>query len=120
MNFIVRILISSLAVLIASYLLPGITITGNQLVTALLVAIVLAFLNSIIKPLLTLLTIPITVMTLGLFLLVINAFIILFTEKLVPEFHVRDFWSALWFSLVLSLTTSVLELFNKPSEKDKD
>jgi putative membrane protein len=77
-------------------------------VSALLVAVVLAFLNTIVKPILTILTIPITVVTLGLFLLVINALIVIFAEHLVPGFHVNGFWWALAFSLILSLFTSVL------------
>ena len=75
-----------------------------------MVAIVLAFLNAIVKPILTVLTIPITVFTLGLFLLAINAIIIIFAEKLVKDFHVQNFWWALWFSLILSLCTGVLNM----------
>lgn len=77
----------------------------------------LAFLNTIVKPILTLLTIPITVITLGLFLLVINALIIIFAEKLVPGFHVQGFGWAMLFSLVLSLCTGILNmLFGVDSE----
>lgn len=83
-------------------------ITVDSYSTTILVAIVLAFLNTIVKPILTVLTIPITVFTLGLFLLAINAFIVLFAEKLVSGFHVQSFWWALLFSLILSLFTSIL------------
>jgi putative membrane protein len=84
-----------------------------------MVAVVLAFLNAIVKPILTVLTIPITVVTLGLFLLAINAFIIIFAEKLVKGFHVDGFWQALLFSLVLSLCTGILNaLFGVKSEQD--
>lgn len=88
---------------------------------AILVAIVLAFLNQIVKPILTILTIPITIVTLGFFLLAINAFIILFAEKLVPGFHVKGFWYALLFSLILSVITGILNsLFGiKKEEKDQ-
>lgn len=87
---------------------------------AILVAVVLAFLNQIVKPILTILTIPITIVTLGFFLLAINAFIILFAEKLVPGFHVKGFWYALLFSLILSVITGILNsLFGiKKEEKD--
>lgn len=129
MNFIVRILISSFAVLITAYFLDGVTISDNQFysgsypelnkfTTALLVAIVLAFLNTIVKPILTILSLPITFFTLGLFLLVINALIILFADRLVDGFSVDGFWTALLFSLVLSLVSGFLELFNR--EKDKE
>jgi putative membrane protein len=128
MHFIIKLFISAVAVLITAYFLDGVTITNNQFysgdsielnrfTTALLVAIVLAFLNTIVKPLLTLLSLPITFFTLGLFLLVINAIIILFADKLVDWFKVDGFWTALWFSLVLSLVTSFLNLFNRKDEK---
>ena len=130
MNFIIKLLISAVAVLITAYFLDGVTIGNNQFyssnspeinrfTTALLVAMVLAFLNTIVKPILTILSLPITIFTLGLFLLVINALIILFADKLVDGFKVDGFWTALWFSLVLSLVSSFLNLFNKKEEDDK-
>jgi putative membrane protein len=76
--------------------------------TVVLVALVLAFLDAIVKPLLTLLTIPITIFTFGFFLLAINAFIILIATRLVPGFHVDGFWWALLFSIVLSVTNGFL------------
>lgn len=90
----------------AKLLSPHITV--DSYTTTLLVAIVLAFLNTIVKPILTILTIPITLFTMGLFLLAINAFIILFAEKLVTGFHVQNFWWALLFSLILSICTGIL------------
>jgi putative membrane protein len=75
---------------------------------AILVAVVLAFLNQVVKPLLTILTIPITVITLGFFLLAINAFMIILAGKLVSGFHVAGFWYALLFSLILSVITGIL------------
>lgn len=129
MNFLLKLFISAVAVIITAYFLDGVTIGNNQffitgspqlnkLLTALLVAIVLAFLNSIVKPVLTLLSLPITFFTLGLFLLVINALIILFADKLVDGFKVDGFWTALWFSLVLSLVSSFLDLL-KGKEKEE-
>ncbi len=129
MNFLFKLMISAIAVMITAYFLDGVTIGNNQfittgspqvnkLITALLVAIVLAFLNSIVKPVLTLLSLPITFFTLGLFLLVINAFIILFADRLVDGFKVDGFWTALWFSLVLSLVSSLLDL-TKGREKEE-
>lgn len=75
-----------------------------------MVAIVLAFLNAIVKPILTILTIPITILTMGLFLLAINALIIIFAEKLVPGFRVEGFGWAMLFSLILSLCTGILNM----------
>ena len=86
--------------------------------SALLVAVVLAFLNSIVKPILTMLTIPITIVTLGFFLLAINAFIIIFAEKLVSGFHVSGFWWALLFSLILSVCTGILNMLFGVNEED--
>jgi putative membrane protein len=131
MNFIAKLFISSFAVIITAYFLDGVTIGNNQFyhngppelnkfTTAVLVAMVLAFLNTIVKPILTILSLPITFFTLGLFLLVINAFIILFADKLVDGFKVDGFWTALWFSLVLSLVSGILELFSGKKEKSKN
>jgi putative membrane protein len=85
-----------------------------------MVAIVLAFLNAIVKPALTVLTIPITVFTLGFFLLAINAFIIIFAEKLVSGFHVDGFWWALIFSLILSLCTGILNMLLGVNNNQKE
>ena len=109
MKFIIQIIISTLAVLITSYLLPGVHIANNSFLTALVVAVVLSFMNNVIKPIMIILTIPVTIFSLGLFLLVINALIILFTAKLVEGFRVDSFWWALLFSLILSLVTSILQ-----------
>jgi putative membrane protein len=80
--------------------------------------VVLAFLNAIVKPVLTILTIPITIFTLGLFLLVINALIIIFAERLVSGFHVDGFLRALLFSLILSFCTGVLNMIFGVKDKD--
>lgn len=106
MNFILRICVSALAVFGAAWLLPGVQV--DDFWSAFLVAVVLAFLNTIVKPILTILTIPITIVTLGLFLLVINGLIIIFAEKLVVGFHVSGFFAALLFSLILSLFTGIM------------
>jgi putative membrane protein len=87
--------------------------------SCLLVAVVLAFLNAIVKPVLTVLTIPITVLTLGFFLLVINALIIIFAEKLVDGFHVQGFWWALLFSLILSICTGILNTLFGVNKKEE-
>jgi putative membrane protein len=106
MQFLIKILVSALAIYLVALIMPHVQI-DDQL-TVLLVALVLAFLDAIVKPLLTILTIPITIFTFGFFLLAINAFIILIATRLVPGFHVDGFWWALWFSLVLSITNGFL------------
>ncbi|MBX7182866.1 MAG: phage holin family protein [Bacteroidia bacterium] len=106
MKFIIQIVLSALSVLVTGYLMPGVKIDG--LSTALVVAVVLALLNVFLKPVLVLLSFPVTFFTLGLFLLVINAIIILLASKLVDGFHVSGFWSALFFSIVLSIVNAIL------------
>lgn len=118
MKFLIQLVISTLAVLISSYILPGVSIKDNSFFTALVVAAVLAFLNAVIKPIMIILTIPITVVTLGLFLLVINALMIMLAAKIVDGFKVDGFWWALLFSLILSLTTSILESIKKKDEHE--
>lgn len=111
MNGIIRFLLSGLAVLLTAYLLPGVDVTHYGY--ALLVAAVLSLANVIVKPILVILTIPVTIVTLGLFLLVINALIILLVDYLVPGFHVDGFWWALAFSLILSIFNSLFDDFSK-------
>src|SRR5689334_9956011 len=107
MNWIIRIFLNGLAVVLTAYLLPGVGVTDYW--TALIVAIVLAVANVIVKPVLIVLTIPITILTLGLFLLVINALIILIADYFVDGFVVNGFWWALLFSLILSLFNSLFD-----------
>lgn len=102
MNGVIRFLLSGLAVLLTAYLLEkGVHVEHYGY--ALLVAAVISVANVIVRPILILFTIPITILTLGLFLLVINAVIILLVSYFVPGFHVDGFWWALAFSLILSL-----------------
>ena len=111
-SMIIRFLLSGLAVLLTSYLLPGVRVEHYGY--ALLVAAVLSIVNVVVKPILIIFTIPITVITLGLFLLVINALMILLVSWLVPAFQVDGFWWALAFSLILSVFNTMF------SEWDKD
>ena len=118
MNFLVKILITGLAILISSYILPGVHLDG--MLSAVIVAAVLTVINAIIKPIMIILTLPITIFTLGLFLLVINAICILLASKIVPGFLVDGFWWALLFSIILSLITSIFErLANRHEDDDR-
>lgn len=117
MKFIIQLIISTLAVLITDYLLSGVEIVNGNFFTALIVAAVLSFLNAVVKPIMVILTIPITIVSLGFFLLVINAAIVLFASNLVEGFHVDGFWSALFFSLILSFVTALLESVKKRDEQ---
>ena len=115
MGFLLRLFFTWIAIIIASYVLPGIHI--KDYISALIAAAVLALLDSFVKPILVILTIPFTLITLGLFLLVINAVIVLFGAKLVNGFTVDSFWWALGFSLLVSLIVTLLESFDKRVNK---
>ena len=106
MNFIIKLFISSIIVFVLSYFLPGVHVTS--IVAALWVAVVLGLLNTFLKPVLVFFTIPVTLFTLGLFLLVINAIIVLICDYFIPEFEVDDFVTALFFSVLLSVSQSIL------------
>lgn len=106
MNLLLRILITSGLVLLIAHFMPGVHVANFT--TALIVAIVLGLLNIFIKPILVILTLPVTIITLGLFLLVINALIILLCTKIVGGFSVDTFWTALIFSIILSVLQSIM------------
>ncbi|GAL83378.1 hypothetical protein Solca_3789 [Sporocytophaga myxococcoides] len=108
MKYIFKLLISAAIILGATFLLPGILIKSFGV--ALLVMFVLSILNVILRPVLILLTIPVTILTLGLFLLVINAVIILLTAWMIDGFEVLNFWWALLFSLIVSLVNYIADL----------
>tara|TARA_B110000503_G_C7161328_1_gene419778 strand:- start:2746 stop:3090 length:345 start_codon:yes stop_codon:yes gene_type:complete len=106
MYLLIKILISTVVVFFLAHFLPGIAV--DNITTALLVAVALALLNTFLKPILIFLTIPITLLTLGLFLLVINAAVILIGDWLIDGFAVSGFWHALLFSILLSFGQSFL------------
>lgn len=100
---------------ILAYLLSGVAVDGY--IGALIVALVLAILNVLVKPILVIFTLPATILTLGLFLLVINAVIILLADKLVDGFAVANFWWAILFSILLSILQSILHPLLKDDKK---
>ena len=106
MTFIVHWIIRALAIGITAYLLPGVRLTG--FFAALVTAVVLGLVNTFIKPLLLILTLPLNILTLGLLTFVINALLIMLTSTTVPGFQVAGFWWALLFSLVLAIINYVL------------
>ncbi|MDB5276851.1 MAG: phage holin family protein [Ferruginibacter sp.] len=119
MNFVYKILITTVNVFILAAILPGVEIVNNNIVTAVIVALVLAVLDAIVKPLLILLTLPATILTLGLFLFVINACIILLDAHFVHGFQVDGFWYALLFSVVLSFFNSFVHKRAFPDQKSR-
>lgn len=106
MNFLLQWLVSGVAVLITAYLLPGVRVTG--FFAALVTALILGLINAFIRPLLILLTLPLNILTLGLFILVINALLIMLAAAIVPGFSVQGFWWALLFGVVLAVIGTVL------------
>jgi putative membrane protein len=115
MKTILRILLTALAVVILAKVLPGVGVDGYG--SAIIVAIVVALLRFIVKPVLVILTLPITIITLGLFLLIINAIIIMMADYFIPGFEVDSIWWALLFSLLLSILQSI---FHKVLDKKKE
>ena len=106
MNLLIKILVTSGLVLLIANFMPGVHVAGFT--TALIVAMVLGLLNIFIKPIIVIFTFPVTILTLGLFLLVINAIIILLCANIVGGFAIDSFWTALFFSIVLSLLQSIM------------
>ncbi|NCA79984.1 MAG: phage holin family protein [Sphingobacteriia bacterium] len=106
MSLLANLLISALAVYLTAWLLPGISVKSYW--AAIGVAFVIGLLNVLVKPLLTLLTIPVTVLTLGLFLFVIDALVVMLASKLLDSFQVNGFWWALLFSIIVSVVTNLL------------
>jgi putative membrane protein len=106
MKTLINLFFTTLFVIVLAYLMPGVTI--DSFITALIVAAVLGLLNIFIKPILVLFTLPVTVLTLGLFLLIINAIIIMLCDALVDGFNIDGFLNALLFSLVLSFLQSLV------------
>ena len=108
MKFILKIILSSFSIFVAGWLLPGVYIENYGV--SIIVAIVLAFLDYIVKPLLIFLTIPVTIITMGLFLLVINAWMPLMASGIVSGFYIANFWWALAFSLIVSIVNYLINV----------
>lgn len=106
-QFLISWLVYSLAVIISAYILPGVNV--DSFTAALIAALVLGILNALIKPVLLALTLPINVLTLGLFTFVVNAALVLLASQVVDGFRVEGFLSAVIFAIVLSIISSILE-----------
>ena len=113
-SLLTRLIVSSIAVFVAAWLLPGVEL--RDFTTAIGLAIILGVLNSTLKPLLIIITIPITVMTLGLFLLFINAIIIGIADAWLDGLYVRSTWTAIIFSFLISIFTSWLHRWGDGKE----
>ncbi len=128
MRFILRVLVNAAALGVATWLFSGISLTGGndqeKVLTVLLVALIFGIVNAIVKPLFRLVTIPIILLTLGIFLLVINALLLMFTSWLSGLFglgwHVDGFWTALWGSIVISVVSFILNAFLPDKNEHRD
>ncbi|MFD2530128.1 MULTISPECIES: phage holin family protein [Polaribacter] len=116
MKTFLKILLTALAVIVLANILPGVEVSGY--VSAIIVAAVIALLNMVVRPLLIFFTLPATLVTFGLFIFVINAIIILLADKLVSGFAVSGFFSALLFSILLSIFRSALFSLLKDNNKN--
>ncbi|MDP3964265.1 MAG: phage holin family protein [bacterium] len=108
---IVRLLVNALAVAAAAYILPGVVVEGFW--AAVITAVVIGFVNAILRPIIVVLTLPINFLTFGLFTFVINAVLIMLASSFVPGFSVENFWWALLFSLVLGFINGFLGVLKK-------
>ena len=106
MGFILRIVVYTLGLLVAAYVVPGIRLDG--LASALVAGLLLGLVNAIVRPILVVLTFPITLLTLGLFLLVLNAFCLWLVSVFVSGFRVAGFWPAFWGALLVSVVSWIL------------
>ena len=110
MFFIIRLLIHMVAILIISYVLPGL-IWVDGIWSALVAAFLLGIVNSVLRPILIFFTLPITLLTLGLFLLVINGLMLWLVSAIVSGFHVNGFWGAVLGSILISIVSWILSRF---------
>ncbi len=111
MKLIIHWLLSALAILIAAFILPGVMVSG--IFTALVLAAALGLINAVLKPVLVILTLPINILTLGLFTLVIDAVLIILAAQIVQGFRVDGFLSAILFAVVLAIVSAFLHGFEK-------
>ncbi|MFA6533473.1 MAG: phage holin family protein [Patescibacteria group bacterium] len=111
MKTLIHFIVSALAILVTAYILPGVHVDG--IIAALVLAVVLGVINTILRPILVFLTLPLTIVTLGLFILVINGLLVMLASYIVPGFTVASFWWAFLFGIVLAVINWVLEKFEK-------
>lgn len=109
MRLLIRLIIITLGVLVAVNIVDGVDVPGTQ--QAVVVAVVFGLLNAFLKPVLQLLALPVTILTLGIFYFVINVFIVYLTAFIVPSFTVEGFFPALFFSIIVSIVSWLLGIF---------
>jgi putative membrane protein len=105
------VIVNAAMIYLAAQVVPGITLRGKPLWPALLAGLVLALINAVVRPVLKIVTLPLTLLTLGLFLFVLNAFCLWLTSAIVPGFDVESFWAAFLGALLLSVVSWALTVF---------
>jgi putative membrane protein len=121
MAFFIRLLVNAAALWVATQLVPGVTYVGGPL-PFLAVALVFGVINAILRPVLKILTLPIIILTLGIFALVINGLMLLLTSRLSDTlglgFHVSGFWPAFWGAVVVSIVSTILSLLIRDAARE--
>ncbi len=120
-NFLIRVIINAVAIAITASLLPGINVANNDIGTLLIIGLVFGIVNALVKPILILLTCPAVIVTLGLFLLVINGLMLLLTARLIPDrLQVDGLGSAILGGIIMGLVGIVLESILKPDDNRRE
>jgi putative membrane protein len=112
--FVIRWLVTTVAVLVAAHLIPGISYQGWG--TLLGASLLLGIINAFVRPILLLLSLPWIIITMGLFIFVINALLLMLVSKIIPAFQVAGFWSAFFGAIVISIVSWLLSLFFRGSD----
>ncbi len=108
-NIVLRVIINAVAIVVTASLLPGIVIANNEVGTLLTIGLVIGIVNAFVKPVVKLLTLPLTILTLGLFLLVVNALMLLLADALLPQLTVDGFLTALLGGIIMAIVGIVVE-----------
>jgi putative membrane protein len=125
MSFIIRWVITGFSLFVANWLLPGIRVSGKAWIVYAIVALVLGFINAVIRPILKFLSCPLIILTLGLFTLIINGLTLWLASYISVKwfdvgFYVDDFWSAFWGALIISVVSVILSTFVRKELKEHD
>lgn len=116
MYIVIRWVLNALILMLIPYFVPGVNVAG--FFSALITALVLAFVNAIIRPLILVLTLPINILTLGLFTLVINALMFWSVSSFIKGFELAGFWPAFWAALIFSIFSMVLNFFVDKTDRN--
>lgn len=117
MNIIIRILANSLAIIIAARFIPGFIFEGS-LISLFIAGAIIAFFNGFIRPIVQLISLPITILTLGLFYVIINIAILILAMSFVPSVIINGFWSAFWGVVIISLTNGLISSLIKKNARN--